>query len=296
MHPDADPPRYLGLGALLRLLRDASILDNEVREKDTFVCQLISCKSHGHLQVSLTAVDSVVASLLGIQPGRLPFAPSPSISFSDFCATLLQLAPKVFPSASAEGALTFLLENHFAAGIRPSSQDLDFLYEGSCLQLLRNYDKPLTQLFVCYACVDDGDDEYEEATPRAGPSADKMRQAAATPLPHSPGGFASSPVKSQTANGSSLLKGEFRQQAPLIKTMKTLDNRGLEKHVPVTGRFLWTRDALVLFQDLGIVGTQPPLITVATFQQLFDKACKQDPASLFTKGLSFPEFQLLLCK
>ncbi len=196
-----------------------------------------------------------------------------------------------------EGALTFLLENHFAAGIRPTLQDLDFFYEGGCLQLLRNYDKALTQLFVCYACVDDGDDnEYEEVTPRAAPSAEKMRQAAATPLPHSPGGFASSQIKSQTVNGSTTLKGEFRQQAPLVKTMKTIDTRGLEKNVPVTGRFLWARDALVLFQDLGLVGTQPPLLTVAMFQQLFDKACKQDPGSLFTKGLSFPEFQLLLCK
>jgi hypothetical protein len=238
-----------------------------------------------------------VGSLLGIKPGHIPFAPSPSIPFTDFCSALLQLAPKVFPSASLEGALTFLLENHFAAGIRPSMQDLDFLYEGSCLQLLRNYDRALTQLFVCYACVDDGDDEYEEVTPRAAASSnDKMRQAAATPLPQSPGGFASSQFKNQTANGSTLLKGEFRQQAPLVKTMKTLDNRALEKNVPVTGRFLWARDALVMFQDLGLVGTQPPLITVAIFQQLFDKACKQDPASQFTKGLSFPEFQLLLCK
>ena len=31
VHPDVDAPRFLGLGALLRLLRDASILDNEVR-------------------------------------------------------------------------------------------------------------------------------------------------------------------------------------------------------------------------------------------------------------------------
>ena len=241
-------------------------------------------------------MDSVLTSLLGIKPGHIPFAPAPSISFNHFCTALLQLSPKVFPSASAEGALTFLLENHFAAGIRPSLQDLDFLYEGSCVQLLRNYDKPLTQLFVCYACVDDGDDEYEEVTPRAEPSADRMRQAAATPLPQSPGGFAASHGKSHTVSGSTLLKGEFRQQAPMVKTMKTIDNRALEKHVPVTGRFLWTRDALVMFQDLGVVGTQPPLLTVSVFQQLFDKACKQDPSSMFTKGLSFPEFQLLLSR
>ena len=82
----------------------------------------------------------------------------------------------------------------------------------------------------------------------------------------------------------------------MVKTMKTIDNRALEKHVPVTGRFLWTRDALVMFQDLGVVGSQPPLLTVSVFQQLFDKACKQDPTSMFTKGLSFPEFQLLLSR
>ena len=32
VHPDIDAPRFLGLGALLRLLRDASLLDNEVRK------------------------------------------------------------------------------------------------------------------------------------------------------------------------------------------------------------------------------------------------------------------------
>jgi hypothetical protein len=36
VHPDVDPPRALGLGALLRLLRDASVLDNEVRRKYPF--------------------------------------------------------------------------------------------------------------------------------------------------------------------------------------------------------------------------------------------------------------------
>jgi hypothetical protein len=30
LHPDTDEPRLLGLGALLRLLRDANVLDNEV--------------------------------------------------------------------------------------------------------------------------------------------------------------------------------------------------------------------------------------------------------------------------
>lgn len=227
------------------------------------------------LQVSLAAVDSIVASLLRIKPGLIPFAPSPSISFGDFCSALLQLAPKVFPSTTAEGALTFLLENHFAAGIRPSSQELDFLYEGCCLQLLRNYDKALTQLFVCYACVDDGDDEYEEITPRAEPSAESSRQAAATPLPHSPGGAASSYGASKTGGSSTLLKGEFRQQAPPVKTMKTIDSRGLEKNLPATGRFLWARDAVVMFQDLGVIGPQPPLLTVHIFQELFNKACKQ---------------------
>ncbi len=248
------------------------------------------------VQVSLAAVDTIFASLLGIKPGHIPFAPAPGISFNDFCSTLLLLAPKAFPSTTAEGALTFLLENHIAAGIHPTQQDLDFLYEGCCLQLLRNYDKSLTQLFVCYACVDDGEEEYQEITPRTAPSADAMRQAAATPLPHSPGGFASPLAASKTAGGSTLLKGEFRQQAPLVKTMKTNDNRSLEKHVPTTGRFLWARDAVVMFQDLGVIGAQPPLLTVQIFQQLFDKSCKQDPASLYTKGLSFPEFQLLLCK
>jgi hypothetical protein len=248
------------------------------------------------LQVCLAAVDSVVSSLLRIRSGRIPFAPAPALSFSDFCSTLLQLAPKVFPSTSTEGALTFLLENHFAAGIRPSLQDLDFLYEGCCLQLLRNYDRALTQLFVCYACVDDDDEEYEEVTPRVGPSADTMRQAAATPLPHSPGGASSFHGTSKTGLSSTLLKGEFRPQAPSVKTMKTIDSRALEKNLPATGRFLWLRDAIVMFQDLGVIGTQPPLLTVQVFQELFNKACKQDASSKFTKGLSFPEFQLLLAQ
>lgn len=251
------------------------------------------------LQVSLAAVDAIIASRLGIAPSRMPYAPAPGISFIDFCHTLFQLAPKAFPSTTAEGALTFLLENHFASGIRPRMQDLDFLYEGSCLQLLRNYDKALTQLFVCYACVDDDDDEYEEVTPRAGPSADTMRQAAATPLPRSPGGaFSSSQGTGKFSAGetSSTIKGEFRPQAPLVKTMKTIDKRADEKYLPTTGRFLWARDATVMWQDLGVIGNSPSSLSVEAFQQLFDKTCKRDPASLYTKGLSFPEFQLLLCK
>ena len=249
--------------------------------------------------MSLAAVDAIIASRLGFTPGRIPFAPAPSISFDDFCYILLQLAPKAFPSTTTEGALTFLLENYFAAGIQPSLQDLDFLYEGSCLQLLRNYDKALTQLFVCYACVDDGDDEYEEITPRAAPSAETMRQAAATPLPRSPGAvFASSQGAGKSSGGAtqSPVKGEFRPQAPLVKTMKTIDKRADEKYMPTTGRFLWARDATVMWQDLGVIGNSPSSLTVEAFQQLFDKTCKRDPASSFTKGLSFPEFQLLLCK
>jgi hypothetical protein len=302
------------------------------------------------LQVSLAAVDSIFASLLGIKPGHIPFAPAPGISFNDFCSTLLLLAPKAFPSTTAEGALTFLLENHIAAGIHPTLQELDFLYATPPFfryffvtfgQVRRQLSAAAAQLrqgphaavrVLCVrrrrrgrvrspACSFSEKCNilcmYQEITPRTGPSADTMRQAAATPLPHSPhspGGFASPLAASKTGVGSTLLKGEFRQHAPLVKTMKTNDNRSLEKHVPTTGRFLWARDAVVMFQDLGVIGSQPPLLTVAIFQQLFDKSCKQDPASLYyapssrtvfvfvnnlnryTKGLSFPEFQLLLCK
>jgi hypothetical protein len=249
------------------------------------------------MQVSLAAVDSIVAALLGMKPGNIPFAPAPGISFDVFCGVLLHLAPKAFPSTTAEGALTFLLENHVASGIRPSFQVLDFLYEGCSLQLLRNYNRALTQLFVCYACLDDaGDNDSEEITPRTAAHSGSIRQAAATPLPHSPGAFSSSQKHDSSSFATSSCKGEFRQHAPLVKTMKTVDNREHDKHLPLSGRFLWARDAVVMFQDLGIIGASPPLISVSTFQQIFDSTCKHDPTSSFTKGLSFPEFELLLCQ